>query len=127
MRPPVSVDREPGEWSHGWQFHASTARDKFFAKSVCTSRCSPTERALLFSQSGCLSGRWLIAVPYPNSPSAMSNKQFLTALRRRLRVPLLTVDRSCEGTNCTSKLDLFGDHRSSCMSTGRVQKRGADV
>ena len=34
FRAPQPVDPEVGEWTHGWQFHASVARDTLFATSV---------------------------------------------------------------------------------------------
>ena len=33
QRPPKPEDREPGEWPHGWQYHASSAREQYFRKT----------------------------------------------------------------------------------------------
>ena len=58
-----------------------------------------------------------------SSGTTLRPERFLIALRRRLRLPLPMCARSCEGRSCRRRLDALGDHRASCMRSGRVQRR----
>ena len=52
FRAPQPVDPEVGEWTHGWQFHASVARDSLFATSVHVPPLSTDHQPLRASQRG---------------------------------------------------------------------------
>ena len=118
-RPPKTESKEAGEFSHGWQYHASAAIERnrrcMLLRSLCRAR-----RALLRSQSG--PGAGLVLETAPTGPEVtLTPERFLAVLRRRLRWPLILHDSACEG--CGGDVDQYGDHLSSCMRSGRVQRR----
>ena len=117
---PAQEEVDPGEWRHGWQYHASTIRGEFHLKNRVEPASNKAEQALLKSQAGRNCIRVLIAVP-SDASTTLTPARLATALRRRLRLPLLCVRSRCEG--CGQKLDKLGDHLSSCMRSGRVQAR----
>ena len=52
FRAPQPVNPEVGQWTHGWQFHASVARDSHFATRVHLPPLSTDHQALRASQRG---------------------------------------------------------------------------
>ena len=63
FRAPQPVDPEVGEWTHGWQFHSSVARDTLFATSVHLPPLSTDHRALRASQRGPCASRHFSCLP----------------------------------------------------------------
>ena len=128
---PDPSDRAPGEWSRGWQFYASRVRDSHYLEFEVRPHLSPSERALLLSQGGPFASQFLQALP-TKLQLVFENLHLQCLLRRRLRLPLMDGLSCCpahsHGTGnkySTVKvaLDVFGDHLTSCMRTGRVQRR----
>ena len=128
---PDPSDRAPGEWSRGWQFYASRVRDSHYLEFEVRPHLSPSERALLLSQGGPFASQFLQALP-TKLQLVFENLHLHCLLRRRLRLPLMDGLSCCpahsHGTGnkySTVKLalDVFGDHLTSCMRTGRVQRR----
>ena len=111
---------EPGEWRHGWQFYAASARDNFFRTRTLFPGVSRSCQALLRSQSGPNSG--VVFSTPPTSPlSSMDPAPFRVLLLRRLRLPLPPTSRLC---SCRHFLDPLGDHRSACGVSGVLARRG---
>ena len=115
-------ERDAGEWRHGWQYHASSAREQHFLEFHVRPSSSRAVRALLKSQSGPQAGAWLRAIPRERATTIRPGRMQV-ALRRRLRWPLLLSERHCEGRACRKELDIYGDHRAACMRSGRVLRR----
>ena len=63
VTPGPATDAGPGDWPHGWQFHASRIRNIFYRDRVMLPAMSPDRRALLRSQAGVQAGAWLAAIP----------------------------------------------------------------
>ena len=65
LRPqqPAFDEMEPGFFSHGWQFLGKVVEQRFLRSAVVWPRCTPTQQALLRSQSGPMSGFPFSAVP----------------------------------------------------------------
>ena len=60
---PDPQELDPGEWRHGWQYHASSAREADHRRNRVLPRLTTPERALLRSQAGRNYTRALTAVP----------------------------------------------------------------
>ncbi len=61
--PPIPTDAETGEWKHGWQYHATNARELDVLSTAVLLEGDPAGRVLLLlSQSGLSAGRWLTAI-----------------------------------------------------------------
>ena len=103
-RAPQPRDAGPGEWPHGWQFHATRTRNLHYRDRV------PSSRALLRSQGGAHAGAWLSAVP--SEPAlTLAPQAMQLALRRRLRLPLpLSPNRCGPSPGCGQQVDEYGDH-----------------
>ena len=54
---PQQPDAGPGEWPHGWQFHATRTRNLHYHDRVLLPALQPSSRALLRSQGQCRSTR----------------------------------------------------------------------
>ena len=128
---PDPLDSAPGEWSRGWQYYASRARDNRFLEFEVRPHLSPTEQALLLSQGGPFASQYLQALP-TKLQLELENQILNCLLRRRLRMPLVDGLRCCPASSHGSgktytrdsiELDIYGDHLASCMRTGRVQRR----
>ena len=92
FRAPQPVDPEVGEWTHGWQFQASVARDTLFATSVHLPPLSTDHQALRASQRGPCASRHLTSLP--TSPeTTFTAEEFRTLLLVRLHLPLHVADR----------------------------------
>ena len=55
-RPPPPSVREVGEWSHGWQYHASSASEHHFRRGVVLPASDRAGKADLRSHSGAFAG-----------------------------------------------------------------------
>ena len=62
-RPAPPEHTGPGDWPHGWQFHASRTRNQHLRDSLMLPAMTPDARALVRSQSGPHAGSWLAAIP----------------------------------------------------------------
>ena len=116
------VEREPGEWRHGWQYHSSSTRETYFRTHLLLPRLSRSDRALLRSASGPGAGQWLATLPV-SLQTRMRPELFQTALRRRCRLPLNLGARFCSARRCGMALDRKGDHLTACPVTGLLQRR----
>ena len=117
--PPPGDGADPGEWRHGWQFHASDALERRFRADLLP-QIDLASRSLLRSQSGPRASAALMAIPY-DAATRVAADRFRVVLCRRLRHPIMLATQVCEG--CGLPLDRFGDHYAACMRTGRVQAR----
>ena len=128
-RPPLLRENEPGDWPHGWQFHASSQRVHFFRRTsvlpcYSASACAHS-RALGFrAHSGPNSGSALSAPPMGND-LAVDPFLFRTLLLERLRLPLLVTEAVCE--ECGAPLDVNGRHRAACPLSGCLKTRAAPM
>ena len=52
MRPPSPENAEPGEWQHGWQYHASSTSEFHFRETVVIAQSCAVDQAHLRSRSG---------------------------------------------------------------------------
>ena len=121
---PEPAKLDPGEWLHGWQYFASTAREVFHLEHRVKPSRSSAELSLLRSQNGRNCARGLTAVP-ADPALTLQPARLNAVLCRRLRLPILQLSSHCEG--CGKRLDRFGDHRCACMRSGRVQARAKPV
>ena len=102
-RPPVALDAEPGEWQHGWQFHASSPLEHHFRETVLLARPCPDDQvAHLRSLSGPGFQRCLVRCSFPTR---------IRFVMEKLRLPLDITDARCE---CGCRLDFEGRHRGAC-------------
>ena len=122
LRPthPSFHDIEPGVPTHGWQFFAARAIEEHFVSSSIVPRLSPTESALLRSQSGPMAGLPFSVVP-SSSFARFCPQLFRVLLLRRLWLPLPLSSRTCR---CGRPLDIFGHHRAACSRAGILGSRG---
>ena len=111
FRAPQPVDPEVGEWTHGWQFHASIARDSLFAISVRLPPLSTDDEALRASQRGLCASRHFSCLPTCQE-TTFSAEEFRTLLLLRLHLPLHMDARFCK------LLVVYGHHRSACSRIG---------
>ena len=44
-RPPVASNPDPGEWQHGWQYHASSCSEHQFRETMMLSTACPSDQA----------------------------------------------------------------------------------
>ena len=83
---------------------------------------SPSQRAMVRSQSGRGSGAHLSITP--TCPElCIENEHMNVILLRRLRLPLPLTSRFCNGRRCRRELDSLGDHRAACPKSGRLKRR----
>ena len=117
-RPRLASDCEPGEWTHGWQYFASSTREHLFRRRELLSRSVP-EPAHVRSHSGPGSASVLYGCPtcfdYVVRPA-----EFRTTILERLHLPLQMTEATCE---CGGVLDQKGKHRASCPRSGRLKRR----
>ena len=123
-RPPEPLEREPGEWQHGWQYVASSHSDTHFRRTSLLASHAAPDRAHLRSHSGRNAGSTFSGAPTAREFTVAAH-QFRTLLLERLRLPLPLTEASCEG--CGSVLDALGRHRASCPVTGRLRIRAGPV
>ena len=122
-RHPSADEEDPEVPVHGWQFFAALTVEHCFRDTVVWPRLSPTDEALLRSQSGPMSGLPFSSVP--SSPhSRFPSHLFRVLLLRRLWLPLPLSSRTCQ---CGRPLDVFGHHRAVCSRSGVLGSRGFSV
>jgi hypothetical protein len=123
---PNDEDRDPGEWAHGWQYHASNALEQHEHNSLLNALRGRAQArplpgpARLRSCGGPFASVWLTAAPTSDS-LRLSTTELQCALRRRLGLPVSAVAERCEG--CSRQLDAYGHHRMACTRTGRLHAR----
>jgi hypothetical protein len=119
-RPPQADGTEPGEWAHGWQYHAASARDGFARGAMLARNWSRLgAKALIRSQSGRYAGRVFSVLPTSTS-TTLSSSELRVLLLRRLQLPLPMSARRCA---CGGLLDTYGDHRAACSTCGVLRRR----
>jgi hypothetical protein len=94
-RPEAQSFREPGEWTHGWQYYAASCRDEV-ARTGLLLR-PPIRRAakaLIRSQSGTFAGRSFTVVP-TSDLTTIPAPEMRILLLRRLHLPLSLSLRRC--------------------------------
>ena len=122
QRPAPPQGRDVGEWSHGWQYHASSASEHHFRRGVVLPSSDRAGKAHLRSHAGAFAGAVFNGAPTAPEyqvPAAL----FRTLVKERLRLPLDVTEARCEG--CNKALDAKGWHRSACTLTcfdGREKK-----
>ena len=119
-RPQPPQDRDVGEWSHGWQYYASSASEHHFRRGVVLPGSDRADRAHLRSHSGLHAGCVLGGAPTARE-FAVSADVFRTVVLERLRLPLAIAEKRCEG--CGELLDAWGWHRAACSCSGRLRTR----
>ena len=125
--PDPEWEEEPGQWPHGWQFHASLGRITHYRENVVLPSLDTKGQALLRSRSGAHAGDHITALPTCKFTTA-SPQRMNGMLRRRARLPLAIGRRHCAATRCQDvDLDEFGDHPAACPRTGALRRRGAAV
>ena len=90
VRPAQCDLPEPGERCQGWQHHGSRACSTHFRETELLPTLPPPAQAMLRSQSGPQAAEWLGAIP-SEAGSALPPDRMLIALRRRLRLPFLSL------------------------------------
>ena len=123
--PPQPDHSEDFETSRGWQWHACSARESFFAERVLKPISDEPQRAMVLSQ-GASGGAWLKAIP-SETVFAMQTLRFHVALRRRLRWPLPLAAHRCRGRACGAQQDDYGDHAASCNVSGLLKARSRPI
>ena len=118
---PTSVSAsEPGEWQHGWQYHASSPFEFHFREAVVFAQSSAADQAHLRSHSG--GGASEVLCVNPTKPEfTMAPSIFRTVVLERLRLPLSVTEATCA---CGRHLDSLGRHRAACPHSGKLRTRG---
>ena len=109
-RPPLCLNSEPGEWQHGWQFHASSISEHHFRETMVL---RPSPFAFTFRS------RF--------QRRAHGGAQWTRVRRLPTALPHLgvgaaspPVEARCE---CGAPLDTLGRHRAVCNRSGRLRTR----
>ena len=123
LRPPKVETAEPGETTHGWQYHSSSRVETHFREDLVRFRLGRAHTALLRSQSGPCAGVHLTALPR-HEETKWRPEQLRVLLLRRLRLPLQLGPRSCR---CGRQTDTLGDHRAACNHAGVLQGRAVPL
>ena len=116
-RAPQPVDPEVGEWTHGWQFHASIARNTLFGTSVHLPPLSTDHQALRASQ------RHFSSL-LTSQETTFTAEEFRTLLLVRLHL-LLHMDASL--CKCGEPLDVLGHHMCTDRSVDASRDLGRGV
>ena len=120
--PPLPEEgRDAADFDHGWQCHVSSFAENSFRELTVFPQLDDSRRALLHSQSGGAASAWLRAIP-SEIGLRMKPLRFLTAVRRRIRCPLLLSGGVC-CRGCNSALDKYGDRAAVCAKSGRLKLR----
>ena len=118
-RPPSSENAEPGEWQHGWQYHASSTSEFHFRETVVIAQSCAADQVHLRSHSGPCTSAVLHGAP-TGLKFKVTPEHFRTLVLERLRWPLQIVEAQCE---CGALLDVQGRHRAACPRSGRLRSR----
>ena len=119
-RPPLPPERaEPGEWRHGWQYHASSSSELHFRETLVLAQSCPADQAHLRSHSGSASSAVLHGAP-TGPEFKLAPDLFRTLVLERMRLPLQVSEARCE---CGLPLDVQGRHRAACPRSGRLKSR----
>ena len=126
-RPAPPEHTGPGDWPHGWQFHASRTRNQHLRDSLMLPAMTPDARALVTIPIG--APRRVVACCHTrrasNDACAPSHQ---LALHRRLRMPLPICHGRCGPTHgCGAQADRLGDHALACPRTGLLARRAKVV
>ena len=116
-------DADPGEWPHGWQFHACRAVEDRFCTTDARPLMDAAHEAWWRSCRGKHSGAWLRTMP-ASPATLLDDVTMQIAMCRRLRLPIGVARGPCPSRTCRAVADPMGDHLAACMHTGRVQRRG---
>ena len=119
QRPPAADSSEPGEWQHGWQYHATSSSEHFFREVVVLAQSVAADQAHLRSHSGPGSSDVLLGCP-TSLEFEVQPEVFRTLVLERLRLPLHITEAKCV---CGVSLDKRGRHRASCPRSGRLRTR----
>ena len=103
-RPPPTTLTEPGEWTHGWQFYASSVSEHHLRKTVVLAQSCPSDHIHLRSHSG--GGCSHVLHGCPTSPEfTVAPDVFRTiALERLFPLLVATVGRSRTASDATGPL-----------------------
>ena len=71
-KPPEPLEREPGEFSHGWQYHEAVALDIPFVSAALVSGLPPARAAIRLSSKGPCGGRRLTSLPLSKDTTFIS-------------------------------------------------------
>ena len=118
-RPPLVASSKPGEWQHGWQYHASSPLEHHFRETVILAKSCAADQAHLRSHAGAGASDVLHDAPTGREFKVESHL-FRTLVLERLRLPLPVTEAFCE---CGSPLDVWGRHRAACPRSGRLRAR----
>ena len=116
-RPPQVQSSEPGEWQHGWQYHASSSSEHHYRQSVVLAQSSAADQAHLRSHSG--PGASSVLLGCPSACEFQIQPETFRALTlERLRLPLHVTDAQCE---CGAPVDHLGRHRGACTHSDHLK------
>ena len=118
-QPEAEDEHEPGSFARGWQCVAAAARSQAEVNAFL-STASPSDCALVRSQSGRGAGDWLVATP-TSKPLVLEPLDFLTCLRRRLLLEVPLSNLVCRG--CKRASGARGHHSLACNRTGMIKRR----
>ena len=119
VRPEGHIHAEPGEWSHGWQYYASSFSEHNFRKNVVLNQSCAVEQAHLRSHSG--PGASDVLCGCPSKPEfRVEAGLFRTLILERARLLLQVVEARCE---CGTPMDSRGRHRAACSRSRRLRTR----
>ena len=96
VQPPIPHNPEPGEFTHGWQYHAVAALNTSFVSIVLVPQLSQTDAAIRLLSSGRCAGRHFTAIPISKETSISSERfRVLLSVRLRLDLPLTSFRCKC--------------------------------
>ena len=109
-RPPLTPSAEPGEWQHGWQYHASSPLEHHFRETVILAQSCAADQAHLRSHAGPCASDVFCGAP-TEKEFEVEPHLFRNLMLERLRLPLDVTDAVCE-YGC--RLDTEGRHWAAC-------------
>ena len=113
MRPPSPEIAEPGEWQHGWHYHASSTSKFHFWETVVIALSCAADQAHLRSHSGPCTR--CVARSSGRLEFKVALEHFRTLVLERLSLQQI-VEARCE---CGATLDVQGRHRAPCPRSGK--------
>ena len=93
---------EPGEWTHGWQYWASSISDTFFRRALLSNRIAA------WRTGGCTLDATVVQLAFaPTTPElTIAPHLFRVLVLERLHLPLPITEEVCEG--CGAPVDIHG-------------------